>query len=118
MREGHKYSLLAIVSLIATLILHVLHWLLTPLLIGAAVDAAAAADHSHHHIAARNEQSPSLLKLVSFVLIALNAAAVYFAVRQLLLAWKERDRATRHTRLCSAASIAALGAALYTILTL
>ncbi|MGM0881049.1 MAG: hypothetical protein ACQEXQ_08370 [Bacillota bacterium] len=106
-----KYSALSLLSLLAVLFLHLIHWLSAPLLIGAAAEM-----HMHHQNTAGN--SSVVMGLLMIALFVINLISMYFAIRQLLLAWEKRDCSTPHTYLCSAISVGVLGMGIYTSISL
>lgn len=105
-----KFSALSSLSLMAVLLLHLVHWL-SPVLIGGAVQAHV---YSHHHHAGGG--SSSGMDLLILALLVFNVISMYFAVRQLAAAWKMRRNSTLHTRLCSGVSLVVLGMGIYTII--
>lgn len=110
MGQEAKYSLLSMLSLAGVLALHLLHWLAAPLMIGAAAEM-----HAHHHGA---EGGGSLLaSFIMMLLMIVNAISMYFAVLQLVAAFKKQGSA-RHKILCSGLSVIVLGMGIYTILSM
>lgn len=106
-----KYSALSFLSLLAVLFLHLVHWLSAPLVMGAAAEM-----HSHHQNTAGNSSfGMGLLMLALFVI---NLISMYFAIRQLTLAWEKRKCSTPHMYLCSAVSIGVLGMGIYTTISI
>lgn len=106
-----RWSLYSLVSAAALVVLHSIHWLALPILLGAAAEVA------HHHHGAAQPDSRLLQALTAAVWIV-NAAGAYFAIRQLSAAWRGWSSRSYVTYLICAVSIAVLLVACYSILTL
>lgn len=104
-----KYSALSFLALIAVVCLHAVHWLAAPLLLGAAEEIQM----NHHHMNMTREGSVWMETLM-VALFFINLVSMYYAVRQLLLAWDKRSNRTRHTYLCSTVSAIVLLVGIYT----
>ncbi|WP_373228825.1 hypothetical protein [Cohnella sp.] len=102
-----KYSALSVLSLLAVIALHLVHWLSAPMLMGAAAEM-----HAHHHEMGGSGSNP--MQWLMLALFIINLISMYFAVRQLALAWKKRRDRTHHTYMCSAVSIGVLSLGIYT----
>ncbi|BBI32786.1 hypothetical protein [Cohnella abietis] len=100
MGSSMKFSTLSLISVGAVLLLHLAHLVSASFLAGTSVTM-----HSHHGEAGGNSPVMEMIKLAVYVG---NAISIYFAVRQLAFAWKNRGSSTFHTYLCSAISILVL----------
>lgn len=103
-----KYSALSVLSFTGIILLHLVHWLAAPMLMG-----AAAQMQMHHH--GMGGSGSSLLQLLLPALVIVNLFGTYFAVRQLWLAWKNRRSSTHRTYWCSLVSLGVLGMGIYTV---
>ncbi|AKG34804.1 hypothetical protein VK70_09665 [Paenibacillus durus ATCC 35681] len=112
MGKESKFSALSVLFLVSVLPLHLVHGLTVTMLMGASADLQM---HDHHHMAGSGS---SLMQLLMIALFIINLISMYFAVRQLALAWKKRGSGTFHTYLCSAVSIGVLAMGVYTVLSL
>lgn len=104
-----KYSLLSMLSLAGVLILHFIHWLAAPFMIGVAAEM-----HAHHHGSGGEGGGGDSLLLSSLMMLLyiVNVVSVYFAVRQLIAAFRLR---TKHAIVCSGISVVVLGIVIYTM---
>lgn len=112
-KEIH-YTGLSFVSLLAVVLLHLVHWLAAPLLLG-----AAAGIHMNHHADMGGASSGSgniVMGVLMLALFLINLVSMFYAVRQLSLAWRQRGSGanSRHTYWCSAVSVMALVLGIYT----
>ncbi|GGD53789.1 hypothetical protein [Paenibacillus nasutitermitis] len=103
-----KYSVLSFMSVIGVVVLHGIHWALAPLLMG------AASEMRRHHQDMEGTGS-IIMGLFMLVLFLVNIASMYFACRQLGMAWMNRTNVTRHTYLCCGLSVVVLGIGIYTL---
>ncbi|WP_282942086.1 hypothetical protein [Paenibacillus sp. RC67] len=101
-----KYAILSGFSVFLVLILHLIHWLSAPIMMG------AMEMHEHQH----GMGGASSLQMILFTvaLLIINGAGMYFAVRQLLLAWKQR-KGGLHTYVCCSISMVVLVVGVYSI---
>lgn len=113
MGKETKYSALSVLSLAAVFLLHLVHWLAAPLLMG----AAAVGMHMEHQHDMGGSGS-TLMQLLMMVVFIVNLVSMYFAGRQLSLAWKNRSGATHRTYLCSFVSVGVLCVGVFTALSL
>ncbi|UUZ78818.1 hypothetical protein LJK88_26435 [Paenibacillus sp. P26] len=103
MGKETKYSALSVLSLAAVFLLHLVHWLAAPSLMG----AAAVGMHMEHQHDMGGSGS-TLMQLLMLVVFIVNLVSMYFAGRRLSLAWKNRSGATHRTYLCSFVSVGVL----------
>ncbi|MBB3109515.1 uncharacterized membrane protein YcgQ (UPF0703/DUF1980 family) [Paenibacillus phyllosphaerae] len=106
-----RYSALSFVSLLSVLLLHIIHWVSAPLLMG----AAASMQMSHHEMGGSGGIIMGLLMLILFII---NLVSMYFAFRQLSIAWRKHRQGEHHSYWCSCISLVVLGMGLYTMVTL
>jgi ABC-type multidrug transport system permease subunit len=106
-----RWSALSLVSIVPVILLHLVHWLVSPLLVGAAADM-----HAHHQSSAGS--GSGLMDFLLIAVLAANAVSAYFAIRQLVYAWRERKQSTFHSYVCSAVSISVLTIGIYTVFVL
>ncbi|WP_127495242.1 hypothetical protein [Paenibacillus glycanilyticus] len=104
-----KYSVLSMVSVSGVLILHLVHWLTMPLIMG-------TVSEMHHHHQETGNNSSFLMSTVMMVLFLINLASMYFAVRQLIAAVMKKDSHTGHSIVCTTISLAVLCVGMYTLL--
>jgi len=102
-----NYAILSGFSVFLVFILHLIHWLMAPILLG------ALEMHEHHHGGGEPLSVQTILFTVA--LLAVNGAGMYFAVRQLMLAWKQRKRGM-HTYICCSISMVVLIVGIYSII--
>lgn len=112
MGKETRYSAISVLSLMAALLLHLLHWLSASMLIG-----MTAGLHSGHHDHMTGNGSV-LMNLLMLALFIINLISMYYAGRQLTLAWKNRESRTHHTYFCSVVSIFVLCMGLYTVVSI
>ncbi|WP_438447817.1 hypothetical protein [Gorillibacterium sp. sgz5001074] len=105
MAKGSRWSVYSLISAAAVIILHSIHWLLLPVLLGTATEMA---HHHHHGSGSSNGWLPAAL--IAAVWVA-NVLGAYFAVRQLTAAWRGRDRRSAGTYVCCAISVGVLAVA-------
>lgn len=103
-----KYSVLSMASLSGVLVLHLIHWLSMPLVMGAAAEL-----QTHHH--EMGGDSSLLLSTIMMVLFIVNLVSMYFAVRQLIAAILKPGKLSKHTMLCSSISFLVLCVGIYTM---
>lgn len=101
-----RWSVYSLLSVLPVVVLHLVHGLAAPLLAGAASDR-----HAHHHGASAGFGIPDALLAA---VLAANAVSAYFAVRQLVQAWRDRKRGSVHTYVCCAVSVGVLVIVAYT----
>ncbi|MFC4103440.1 hypothetical protein [Paenibacillus xanthanilyticus] len=115
-KEIH-YTGLSFASLLGVVLLHLVHWLAAPLLFG-----AAAGMHMNHHAGMGGASSGGdiAMGVLMLALFVINLVSMYYAIRQLALAWRQRGTGanSRHTYWCSAVSMAALVLGVYTTLSI
>jgi hypothetical protein len=104
-----KYTAISGLSMLLVLTLHAVHWLSVPMLAG------AMEMQGHHHGMAIDASSH--MELFTALLLLVNAAGMYFAVRQLAMVWKRRNGGF-HTYICSAVSVGVLAVGIYSMLSL
>ncbi|UQZ87630.1 hypothetical protein SK3146_06932 [Paenibacillus konkukensis] len=105
MGKDVKYAAVSVLSVIAVIVLHLIHFLSAPVMMG------AMEMQGHQHGA--HGATPQTI-LFTIALLAVNGAGMYFAVRQLHMAWKQRRRGW-HTYMCCTISTAVLIIGVYTI---
>ncbi|MED4600867.1 hypothetical protein P9314_09140 [Paenibacillus validus] len=103
-----KYAMVSTLSVLLVLALHLVHWLSAPLLMG------AMEMHEHHH--GLNHDASGYMEMFTVVLLIANGAGMYFALRQLALALKQRKRGWHHDA-CTVISLGVLVMGVYTITT-
>ncbi|WP_152395178.1 hypothetical protein [Paenibacillus guangzhouensis] len=108
MRVQSKYSAASVLSLLAVIVLHTVHWLSAPMLM------STMASMHHHDMAAG---SSTFMNVFTVLVIVLNVVGVLFAIRQLIYAVKHRMEGL-HTILCSISSVLVIGLSVYFTVTL
>ncbi|MBW7454041.1 hypothetical protein ACFOLF_29255 [Paenibacillus sepulcri] len=106
-----KYSTMSFISVTGVIILHLIHWFLAPLVMG----ATAGMNLQHRDMAGKGSV---IMDVLLFVMFLVNLTSMYFACRQLALAWRKRAKLTRHTYMCSAVSVIVLAIGVYTMFSL
>ncbi|WP_028552647.1 hypothetical protein [Paenibacillus sp. UNC451MF] len=101
-----KYAIISGLSVFLVLILHLIHWLSAPIMMG----AMEMQGHQHDMGGGLTLQTI----LFTLALLIINGAGMYFAVRQLLLAWKQR-KGGLHTYVCCSISLVVLVVGVYSI---
>lgn len=102
-----KYTMVSGLSVLLVLLLHLVHWFSAPLLMG-------AMEMQGHFHGMMHDVSESM-ELLTWVILIINGAGMYFAVRQLAMAWKKR-KGGLHTYLRCTASVAMLGIGIYSFM--
>ncbi|ALS21199.1 hypothetical protein [Paenibacillus naphthalenovorans] len=105
-----KYTTVSGLSVLLVLLLHLIHWFSAPLLMG------AMEMHGQHHHGMMHDASASM-ELLTWVLLIINGTGMFFAVRQLAMAWKKR-KGGLHTYLCCTVSVAMLGIGIYSFMSI
>jgi hypothetical protein len=79
LRSEIKYSTLSVLSLVLVLVLHAIHWMLIPLMLGTMEMGA------HHQM---NMNSSSSDTLFTFIFMLVNGIAIFFACRLFWSSWR------------------------------
>jgi hypothetical protein len=105
--KNKEYSALALLSLLLVAALHLIHWFAAPVV----MTMSAGAAHSHHLEGRGNVWTG----LMMFGLIVFTIISIIFAVTQLRVAMKNKEKSV-HTYLCSATSLVSIIAGCYTFI--
>lgn len=113
MRAETKYSTLSFIFTFLVILLHSIHWLLAPLMLGV-MDV-----HAHHHSMEMNMDmsSSASFPLLRIIFLLLNGVGIFFAFRLLWYIWRERRKGL-HAYLYGFISVASLVISIISISTL
>jgi uncharacterized membrane protein len=111
MREDTKYSLMSVIPISLALLLHTIHLVLAPALLG--IGSMAMSVHQHHDMSTGAGTGTSIapasggLSWFALAFFILNGVGIYYACRVL---WKSRSMKSegRHTIVCKVISIASI----------
>lgn len=107
-----KYAVASTTSIVLVFIIHIIHLIAIPLL----TVGSLAIQHDHHMNHSSGSESTWMI-LMMVLLVVFSSIGMFFAARQLIMAWQEKNR-THHTYISSAISLFVLGIGIYTILSL
>ncbi|QAY66838.1 hypothetical protein [Paenibacillus protaetiae] len=105
-----KYSVLSLLSLSGVVALHLLHWLAAPALMESMTGMEM---HAHHQHGGAEPGSSLLQSTLMMLLFIVNVISVYFAVRQLVAAYRQKGGYSLHKLACSGSSVLVLAMTVY-----
>ncbi|MCZ8516510.1 hypothetical protein O9H85_29805 [Paenibacillus filicis] len=109
MRDDTKHALMSVIPIGLALVLHTVHLLLAPALLG--MGAMAMSGHHHHDMSLPmtmgDAASSAGASWITIAFLVLNGIGIYYAGRVL---WKSRSvKSTgRHGQICKAISVATI----------